>query len=204
MASEMVTLGCFHDGPCPDPKGHVDQVIHQSLFVVETVPEIEEPATVSPVTEADMCRLLAERYTYVNFGCHRYAFAAHVPSHPAFPRRIADFLAMDCWQSSGFALHGHEIKVTRSDWLKELKDASKADSFRQYCDYWWLVVSHVSVVRPGELPPGWGLMVKNGPRLRAARKAPKLDSPKSLPRPLIASLLRGTAAGARLGLGADV
>lgn len=36
--------------------------------------------------------------------------------------RSADALAFNFWTSRGLAVHGYEVKVSRSDWLRELKD----------------------------------------------------------------------------------
>ncbi|MHA7209568.1 hypothetical protein [Arthrobacter sp. MDT1-65] len=41
--------------------------------------------------------------------------------------------------------------------------------------YWWLVVPDATLVKPGELPEDWGLMVVTGGKLRAKKKAPRLD-----------------------------
>lgn len=137
-------------------------------------------------TEHDMVQLLLSRYSSTSPGNGaRYICAAQVRSHAGFDaRRTCDFMAMDVWPSSGLPLHGHEIKVSRSDWLTELRDPSKAEEFRQYCDRWWLVVPDASIVRD-DLPDGWGLIV--GTRVKV--KAPKLD-PKPLPRTMLACLLR--------------
>lgn len=58
----------------------------------------------------------------------------------------------------GRILVGHELKISRSDWLAELNKAGKADPWADQCHQWWLVVSSPAIVRTGELPPGWGLM----------------------------------------------
>lgn len=60
--------------------------------------------------------------------------------------------------SSGRLLIGHELKVSRSDWLNELNKPGKADAWADQCHQWWLVVLDPSIVHDGELPPGWGLM----------------------------------------------
>ena len=83
----------------------------------------------------------------------RYAVAEHVRSSASFDaKRVCDFMAQDLWTTGGLHLHGHEVKVSRSDWLRELADPSKAEAFRRYCDRWWLVVSDRAIVKPGELP----------------------------------------------------
>lgn len=60
--------------------------------------------------------------------------------------------------SSGRIMVGHELKVSRSDWLSELSKPGKADAWADQCHSWWLVVSDPMIVRAGELPAGWGLM----------------------------------------------
>ncbi len=60
---------------------------------------------------------------------------------------------------------------------------------------WWLVVPDAAMVRPGELPEGWGLMALAGGRLRAATRAP-LRQPRPLPPERLAAFatdLRATA-----------
>jgi hypothetical protein len=70
-----------------------------------------------------------------------------------------DFLVVSLWESRGLAIDGHEIKVSRTDWLKELATPAKADTWWSVCHRWWLVVPDASLIHDGELPDGWGLMV---------------------------------------------
>ena len=145
------------------------------------------------LTEADMLSLLTERYSkeYGNGG--RYVVARHVRSHAGFEaKRTADFVAMDTWPSSRFAIHGHEVKVSRSDWLHELKQPEKAAEFVPYMDYWWLVVSDAAIVREDELPDGWGLMAVRGGKLVAVRQAPR-RKPLPLTETRIAAFVRAVA-----------
>jgi hypothetical protein len=164
----------------------------------EPAPQWSPPGVTITATEADMCGLLARRYTYVTFGCHRYAFAAHVLDRPVSPVRVADFIAVGCWASTDYAIHGHEVKVSRSDWLAELRDPEKAEAFKRYCHYWWLVVPDLSIVRGDVLPAGWGLLVRErgAERLRAQVQAPTLQ-PKPMPRRMSVALLRAVGAQAR-------
>lgn len=55
-------------------------------------------------------------------------------------------------------LVGHELKISRADWLNELSKPGKADTWADECHEWWLVVSDPAIVHEGELPAGWGLM----------------------------------------------
>lgn len=60
--------------------------------------------------------------------------------------------------TSGRILIGHEVKVSRADWLHELKQLEKADEWADQCHAWYLVVAEPGIVHDGELPNGWGLM----------------------------------------------
>jgi hypothetical protein len=145
-------------------------------------------------TERHMLDLLGRRYTQQSGNGDRWAIAEHVRSHAGFDaRRTADFVAMDLWPSKGLALHGHEVKVSRSDWLVELKDPTKAEEFRPFMDFWWLVVSDPSIVRQGELPNGWGLLAPvNGERLRVVHRAHRIV-PAPMPKTMMAALMRAVA-----------
>jgi len=151
-----------------------------------------ERARATKRTEADMLDLLTARYGPQQ-GVLRYVVARHVRSHAGFDaRRTADFVALDTWPSSGFVIHGHEVKVSRSDWLHELKQPEKAAEFMLYMDFWWLVVSDASIVREDELPDGWGLMAVRGDKLVALCQAPK-RKPLPLTTTRIAAFVRAVA-----------
>ncbi len=104
-------------------------------------------------------------------------------------RRWADAVAMSVWPSRGLEIHGVEVKVSRADWLKELADPDKAESICRFCDRWWLAVSDPSIVKPGELPPTWGLLAMRGDRLVTVTAATKLEA-EPVSRGFLASLLR--------------
>jgi hypothetical protein len=106
----------------------------------------------------------------------------------------ADAVAMNLYPSRGLTVNGFEFKVSRADWLRELKDGAKAETIFGYCDHWWLVVGDRSIVKANELPEPWGLIA---PRKRSAmhgtdayelaivKQAPKLN-PQPLDRAFIA------------------
>jgi hypothetical protein len=147
----------------------------------------------SRATEHDVIQALHARYGEVHGNGRRYAVAGGVRSGTGFnARRTADFIAMDLWPSKGLALHGHEVKVSRSDWLRELAEPEKAAEFIPYLNHWWLVVSDPAIVRDGELPGGWGLMEVQGGRLAVKHAAPRRDA-EPLPPARLAALLRAVA-----------
>lgn len=147
-----------------------------------------------------MLDLLLARYTSVRPGAvaDRWVRAEHVRAQlgQLGGRRIADFIAADKWPGipagAQLGLHGHEVKVSRADWLAELRDPTKAEEFKRYMHRWWLVVPDRTIVRAGELPEGWGLMAQAGARLRVVVPAPKL-TPAPLPLELAISLMAAAA-----------
>lgn len=143
-------------------------------------------------TEREMLDLLLVRYNTERQGtiADRWVRAEHVRSTQDYrlSLSVADFIALDKY-SSAQAIHGHEVKVSRADWLTELRDLSKSERIKRYCNFWWLVVSDAGIVKDGELPEGWGLMVKSGDGLRAKVKAPVLS-----PEPLTLDFIAGLAA----------
>lgn len=80
-------------------------------------------------------------------------------THGGYNGRRVDALYVGFTSSRGHLLVGHELKVARSDWLHELDQIEKAETWASQCHAWYLVVPDTSVARPEELPHGWGLMV---------------------------------------------
>ncbi len=104
----------------------------------------------------------------------------------------ADAISMGLWPSAkdGMEITGYELKVSRADWLRELKDPYKATPIKQFCDRWYLVVSDLKIVTYAhELPEGWGLMYAENGAIRVMIEAPKLNA---LPpdKAFIAALMR--------------
>jgi hypothetical protein len=148
-------------------------------------------------TERDVLDLLLARYGVRYGNGERYAVAEHVRSGAGFDaKRTADFVAMDLWPSKGLCLHGHEVKVSRSDWLVELKQPEKSAEFIPFMDYWWLVVSDKEIVHDGELPAGWGLLAPRGDQLVVVRSARRVPA-QPLSRTRMAALVRAVAKTAR-------
>ena len=142
-------------------------------------------------TERTMLDRLRVRYgrTYKNgpYVGRQFVIAEHVATKPGAwgGDRIADAIVLDTWgvphteltESERLnarwgerqSIHGFEVKVSRSDWLTELRDPEKAEAWARYCHYFWLVAADRSIVRD-DLPDGWGLLVPHGTSLRAAVK----------------------------------
>lgn len=112
--------------------------------------------------------------------------------------RVADMLVQDTWPGTLnsndaprlYPVHGFEVKVSRADWLAELRQPDKANTFAVHTDFWWLVVSDKAIVHPGELPRGWGLLTPRGATLAAIVKAPLRSAPLPMPAGMRAAFLR--------------
>lgn len=118
-----------------------------------------------------MLELLGRRYGTVPQGFPpRYIHAHHVRNDANWASRTADMMIQDTWaggsrwgdQSRIYPLHGFEVKVSRADWLAELRHPEKSEAFIPYLNYWWLVVPDKSLVAVDELPIGWGLLARRG------------------------------------------
>ena len=89
--------------------------------------------------------------------------------------RWADAVSMELWPSNDYKIVGYEIKVSRSDWLSELKQPDKSQAISQFCDQWYLVAPK-DVLGIDELPKGWGWMQATKNILRVKIRAPQRDS----------------------------
>lgn len=93
---------------------------------------------------------------------------------PPGTKRRFDLIAIMGWQSRGHEVLGFEVKVSRSDWLAELKDPAKADPLVRLCSRWW-IAAPPDVVKVEELPAAWGLLVIHPEQVRAIKQAPQLN-----------------------------
>lgn len=152
------------------------------------------------LSESDLIERLRVRYTEKSGNGEGWAFIPGVRSAAAFDaRRTIDAYAMGLWPSRGLPLIAFEIKSSRSDWQRELKNPAKAEEFCELADYFYLVVGDKDIVKPGELPETWGLLVPHGQGLRAQVEAPRLrpagngrikELPPNFNRSYLAALLR--------------
>lgn len=108
------------------------------------------------------------------------------------PDRYADAVVMSLWPSRGLWLAAVEVKVSRGDWLRELRDPRKAEAVFKFARYRWLVTAE-GVVHAGECPEAWGhVEVSRAGKAKVVRDAPVNDAePPTLT--FIASLMRNAA-----------
>ena len=110
---------------------------------------------------------LAVAHLYRRFPPPEFFCAHEVSLYPGeddvvpFPRsgqsRRADFLALRLWGSRLGHLLGFEVKVSRSDFLQEIREPEKRAPLEALCAACYFV-SPRGIFDPGELPAGWGWM----------------------------------------------
>lgn len=139
--------------------------------------------SVAPVSTPSMYDLLRKRYAPPE-----WAFLEEVAPATGGGTGYADAVAVNLWRSRGHAIYGFEVKTSRSDWLRELKQPGKPDAVFKFCDHWFIVAPK-GIVRPGELPPTWGLLEPRGTGLVVAAEGPRLSA-EPITRAFFASLVR--------------
>jgi hypothetical protein len=102
--------------------------------------------------------------------------------------RYADAVAMNLWPSRGLKVHGFEIKVSKSDFMNEIRNPAKSSAIQKYCDFWWIVAPK-EAVDESLLPPTWGWLRADKDRLVAVKDAPHLE-PEPLSRTFMAAMIR--------------
>lgn len=123
-----------------------------------------------------------------------WAYMEEVAPRTGGGTRYADAVAVNLWSSRGHEIIGYEVKVSRSDWLRELRQPAKAEeSVFAFCDRWYLVAER-GIASPDELPKGWGLMERFGSTLRTVVQPARLEA-KPVSRAFFASLMRRSFEG---------
>lgn len=122
-------------------------------------------------TEASVTAALRRWHEVDSGAVPRWAFMAQVRNDSGFSAtRTFDAVALDLWQSGNHALTVYEVKVSRSDWLRELKRPDKTAAALAVADY-FAIVAPRGMVRSDELGRGWGLLeVDDAGRVRTKRK----------------------------------
>lgn len=139
----------------------------------------------------DVIHALRNRYDDNGFS---YAFLEQVSDGTGGDcNRWADALAVQLWTSRGLQIIGFEIKVSRQDWVKELKNPAKADAIAKYCHQWYLVIGDKDIVQFGELPVTWGLMIPHTKKsLKVVKPAVINKNPKPVDMSFLCAVLRRT------------
>jgi hypothetical protein len=131
------------------------------------------------------------------------------PMHPDRSGRKLDVVVVSVWKSRGYALDGVEIKVSMSDWKRELEGYVAKDRWgheRQQggpdkADWWWNHVDRFWIAAPAkiatkikpQLPPTWGLLAVETKGCRVLVQPTVNPDREMFTWPEIVGLLRATA-----------
>jgi hypothetical protein len=142
------------------------------------------------ITTSDLTHRLFRKFgTNEDATTQKYIVATQVRPNATHGDSTADAVIIGNWPSVGYEIQGFEIKISRADWLNEVKNPEKCDPTKRYCDRWWLLISSEKYVKEGELPEDWGLMVAHGTGIKIVKQAPKL-TPEPIKPQFITGLMR--------------
>lgn len=94
-------------------------------------------------------------------GAPQWVSFSQLRADPSYDTRTIDFWAMNCWPSSGFLSVAAEVKVSRGDWLREIKDTQKRASWKALVNQFYFCAPK-DIIKPAEVPEGYGLLVPRG------------------------------------------
>lgn len=108
-------------------------------------------------------------------------------------KRRADMVAINCFRSRGWEIHGIEIKVSTGDLSKEIRNAEKAEEVGKYCDRWYVAIPSALKKHAPSVPAAWGVItVTEKGSTRIIRQAEKIE-PVPISRGFMAAVMRRAA-----------
>lgn len=126
----------------------------------------------------------------------RWVTAEEVPVKTGGGSRRLDFVAMECWESRGHALWGFEVKVSKADLGREIRDPSKHTCFFECLDY-YSIAAPEEIVDVNKVPEAWGIAVVRDNEIRWRRMPQPLHGDRLLddiPKSFTASFARRAVA----------
>lgn len=126
----------------------------------------------------------------------RWVTAEEVPVKTGGGNRRLDFVAMECWESRGHALWGFEVKVSKADLGREIRDPSKHTCFFECLDY-YSIAAPEEIVDVDTVPEAWGIVVVRNNEIRWRRMPQPLHGDRLLeetPKSFAASFARRAVA----------
>jgi len=125
-------------------------------------------------------------------GYHRRVVLEQVPDGTGmYQGHWIDVAVFDMWPSKGLLREAFEIKVSRSDFIRELQHPAKHKWVLECFHHFWFVAPQ-DVIQLEELPANVGWMCPRGNKLVIKRHAVKNPNPK-LDDTLLAAFMRAAA-----------
>jgi hypothetical protein len=128
------------------------------------------PSAPVKVSAADIKAALLKHYAPPS---HRVFFEVSNDTG-ARSKRWIDALAVGIWPSTGHEIVGIEIKISRGDWLREMKQPAKAQELMRFCTRWYLACP-AGMIKADELPATWGMLAYKDGAMRQAVVGKLLD-----------------------------
>jgi hypothetical protein len=124
------------------------------------------------LTEREMVERLRPRYEGESGNGPAGCLIAQVRNQAGFDAsRTIDALGFHFWPSRGLLIDAFECKSSRSDWLRELENPAKAETFCRLVDRFYVVAGRADLVKVDEVPPDWGLIVPRGGKMTEVKPA---------------------------------
>jgi hypothetical protein len=145
------------------------------------------------VTAEDLVKLIRQRYP-VNRpdGYQKYVVLEQVADGTGmYQGRWIDVVVFDLWPSKGLMRSAFEIKVSRSDFLRELQNPLKYKWATEAFHEFWFVAPQDAIKLP-ELPVNVGWLFPRAGKLAIKRRAVQNSNPK-LDDLLLAAFMRASA-----------
>ena len=131
-------------------------------------------------TSADLISLLRKKYNTDNIsnGNRETLLFEQVANSTGFGAgRWIDAAVFEMWPSHGFTRRAFEVKISRSDFLRELNNPEKYKwCFKYFHEFWY--VAPKNVIQIEELPAGAGFLYPAGSRLNTGRQATHNQNPE--------------------------
>lgn len=101
----------------------------------------------------DIYCLLANKYS----DNRQYACAREVQEKTGWAQRRLDFVAVDCFESNNLEIMAFEVKISKSDFRRELEDPTKHNIFFDEIDKYSIVAPDYVLDDMSIIPPKWGV-----------------------------------------------
>jgi len=148
----------------------------------------------SDYTSDQLYKLIKNKYKSPDNSFEKTVILPEVPNGTGgFQSRWADAVVFEMWPSKGLSRSAFEIKVSRQDFLNELRQPDKHQWCKECFHYFWFVAPK-EVIQEAELPTNVGWMYPSGNRLCVKRHAVRNDNPH-LDDKLLAAFMRAAGKG---------
>jgi hypothetical protein len=145
-------------------------------------------------TSTQLVKLVRNKYKSPPNSFERAVILEEVPNGTGgHQSRWIDVAVFETWPSKGLSRSAFEIKVSRSDFVNELRQPEKHQWCKECFHYFWFVAPK-DVIKEEELPTNAGWMYPAGERLCVKRHAVRNDTPR-LDDKLLAAFMRAAGKG---------